>query len=106
MFALHELMTVSHFAQRGKGNVSELSGLEKKDSEANDVRGGGGLSSWKSLGFEEEKKGSDVWEGGGLSREPDLLEARSVTSPDLKLLRNWDEKWMLTNKFAEKCPYL
>ena len=53
-------MTVSHFgnAQRGKGNVSELS--EEKDSEANDMRGGGELSSWKSLGFEEEKKGSDV----------------------------------------------
>ena len=57
-----KLMTVSHFgdAQRGKNGVSELSGLEKKDSEADDVRGGGELSSWKSLGFEEEKKGSDV----------------------------------------------
>ena len=55
-------MTVSHFgnAQRGKGNVSELSGFEEKDSEANDMREGGGLNSWKSLGFEEEKKGSDV----------------------------------------------
>ena len=51
---------MSHFAQRGKGNVSELSGCEKKDFEANNMRGGGGLSSWKSHGFEEEKKGSDV----------------------------------------------
>ena len=86
-----KLMTVSHFGnvQRGKEDVSELSGFEKKDSEADDMWGGGGLSSWKSLGFEEEKKGSDVWGGGGLSREPDFLEARSVTSPDLKLLRNW-----------------
>ena len=99
-----KLMTVSHFgyAQRGNDSVSDLSGFENKYPKANDMLGGGVLSSWKSLGFEEEKKGSDVWGGGGLSREPDLLEARSVTSPDLKLLGNWDEKWMLTNKFAEK----
>ena len=55
-------MTVSHFgyAQRGNDSVSELSGFENKYSKAKDMRGGGGLSSWKSLRFEEEKKGSDV----------------------------------------------
>ena len=55
-------MTVSHFgnAQRGKDGVSELSGFENKDSEASDMRVGGKLTSWKSLGFEEEKKGSYV----------------------------------------------
>ena len=55
-------MTVSHFgnAHRGKADVSELSGFEEKVSEANDMQGGGGLGRWKSLGFEEEKKGSDV----------------------------------------------
>ena len=97
-------MTVSHFgdAQRGKDDVSDFSGLENG---GNDVWGGGGLSSCESLGFKEEKKGSDVWGGGGLSREPDLLEARSVTSPDLELLRNWDKMWMLTNKSAEKISF-
>ena len=60
-------MTVSHFgdAQRGKDDVSDFSGLENG--------------------------GNDVLGGGGLSREPDLLEARSVTSPDLELLGNWDK---------------
>ena len=54
-------MTVSHFgnAQRDNDDMSELSGFEEKHSEADDMRGGGELNSWKSLGFEEEKKGSD-----------------------------------------------
>ena len=57
-----KLMTVSHFgyAQRGYDSVSDLSGFENKYPKANDMLGGGVLSSWKSLGFEEEKKGSDV----------------------------------------------